>query len=100
MPSESMASQGKRDIATTSTILVPYEPKRKALVICRPPTNEITVSYREAAVANQGIILDTTDPPLILSRALHGDLVRGPFYAISDTAAQVITYWETLSDDS
>ena len=99
MNKQSASAQRKVSIATTSTLLVEADPRRKALLVCRPPTNEITLSLKEAAVANQGVILDTTDPPLLLTAALHGAMVRGPIYAISDTAAQVITFWETSSDE-
>jgi len=78
--------------------LGPADDGRKALVIGSGPTNFILLSLGKPAAAGEGIRIPAASPALVLSLALHGGIVRGPIYALSDTAAQVVTIWESKGD--
>lgn len=93
----STAVQATVNVGTSSTQLVGPNRHRKALIIQAPQTNRITLSLVNPAAADVGIVLYASDPPFILDSERVGAACRQPWYAISDTAAQDVTFIEVTN---
>lgn len=81
-------------VTTTSTLLVEASARRIGLVIGGPTANPVTLSFTAAAVAGEGVRLPAGGDPLVLSAALHGDIVRRSIAAITAAGAETLGVWE------
>lgn len=86
------------NVPTSSAILVPHAKDRIALVLMAAPSQPYTVSGANPAVAGAGLKVPTTGAPVSINLWTDGPFVHGPLWAISDVAAQDVTYWEAVSN--
>lgn len=98
---ECMCKPGKVSMTSVSvdvadSPLVPSNERRRSLVVNAPLTNRITLTWDSIAVADSGIVLYPGQWPLVLSRHEHGAMVTQAMRAISDTAAQTVTFAEEI----
>lgn len=95
----SVPSEKTVAVQTTSAILVEQSLTRTSLIIQNVGANPIWVSQKNPAASGQGIRLSKQDTAglnaLILNVRDHGRLVRGPWYAIAETAATNCTVEES-----
>lgn len=81
-------------VKTVATMLLPGDLRRESLVVCPPSSGTITLGWDAGVSLTQGIILRSTDPPLVFSTILHGALAQSPLYAIvSATPISILLYW-------
>jgi len=83
------------NVDVTSVDFLPANPKRTSLMISSPIANRITLSFKQTAIDQEGIVLFAGNNPITLSLLTHGNLITGKISAIADTALQKIGIWES-----
>lgn len=86
-------------INATSTILLPADDKRFAIVISNPSAGVLTLSFADPAVANQGIRIDTGSEALILTLKEHGNMVTRKIMAIMSAGSIPVGVWVSRFED-
>lgn len=87
-----------KTVTTASTQLVDRNERRTLLIIYPPPSGTLTVSILTPVVANVGVTLQTTSPPLIMSIQTHGQLLYKAWYAIHSAGGVQCTFHEGVLD--
>lgn len=83
-------------VGTAATLVVPFAPSRLSIVIMNHSANNLWLSTDPGVAADNGILLRSTDPPLVLGRYLHRALLDGPIYGLKETAAGNVTFLEAF----
>lgn len=82
------------DVGTATQLLLPYNPKRFALVFGNSSSGTITIGQNSSLSLGRGISCGTATPPVIFRLTLEGDLVRAPWYAFGTAAGLRISVYE------
>lgn len=77
-------------VGAGDVVLVPYNPRRKSVMISTPSTARIWLNFTGPAAVGVGISLAPNQTPLKLSYADIDDSVHEEIRAISEGAPQVI----------
>lgn len=83
------------NVGTASTLLLRPNPNRISITFPPSGTNRYSIFPRAVASIDRGITFRSTSNPYTMTVWEHGDLVRGEWYAISDTAAQDVDIFIT-----
>lgn len=92
---KSRGFQASKVLSTSSQLIVPFSETRQSLVIPGLLGVNLTVAFRADAVAGAGWLLQSTTPPVNLTAADHGDLVRGPWFALVSAGTPTLVWFET-----
>lgn len=82
------------DVGVTTQLLLPYNPKRFALVVGNSSTGTVMFGQLSTMNTGRGIAITATSTPLILRLTLEGDLVRSAWYANATVAGTRLTAYE------
>lgn len=86
-------------IANTSGIFVQSSPKRTVLVFLPPPSGVLTLSMDDPVTGNQGIVLNTSSPPIVMTVQQWGDVTKRNFFAIHSVGGVVCTAFEGVLEE-
>ena len=84
------ASQVDLTVGLTSIQAIGGSPNRYCLVFSAPIAGHVTYSLDNPAVLGNGINLGVGDGMYSLNIQHHGDIVRRPWFAISDAASSPV----------
>lgn len=87
-------------VPNASITLVSPSADRTFLMISTPNTNDIFITTNPPASSTNGMRLQVGQSPLILTLLQHGDIVTKGWYAISPTADETVTVFETSFVDN
>lgn len=90
---KSQAFQVVQTVPVTSIVLLESDSNRFSIVISPPSAGTLTLSFAETAIANEGIRIDTTGEPFILTLKEHGSLVTRRITAIMSAGSIPIGIW-------
>lgn len=87
---KTMSRQHDFTATTTSQPLISGSDDRYAMILTAPLVGHVTYSLENPAVLGNGINLGVGDGAITISIQEHGDIVRRPWFIISDQAAAPI----------
>jgi hypothetical protein len=90
---DSGSTQQIVEMTTTPRPIVEVDQFRTTLIISAPSAGILTLSFLPTVTANNGIRLNTTDPPLILTLQKHGSIVTRMIYGIMSAGTINIGVW-------
>lgn len=82
------------DVGTTTQLLLPYNPKRFALVFGNASSGTVTIGQNSTMNTGRGIACTSTSAVCIFRLTLEGDLVRAPWYGLATAAGIRLTAYE------
>lgn len=90
------SSECSVSVGTTSGLFLGATSNRAGLVISAPKSNPVTISQRNPAVAESGLVLRPGTDATILDVDCVGPWLQGNLYAIAETAGETIGVIEIL----
>ncbi len=87
--------------AVTSTLLFDHNISRAAIIFGPPTSGRVSYSTTDVAVAGRGIVMRSTDKPVVLRLATEGRIVQRRWFLIADAATDVLvvdSWTETATD--
>ena len=94
---QTTSSQQVVSVGTSSTSFLKAAPRRVAIIVSAPQTNRVTLSLDPSAILDQGLTLQPSTDPLVLTVERHGDLVTRRWTAISSTVTQGVSVIEVFA---
>ncbi len=74
----------------TSTLLFDHNLSRAAIIFSPPTSGRVSYSTTDLAVAGRGIVMRSTDKPVVLRLAAEGRIVQRRWFMIADAATDVV----------
>ncbi len=76
--------------AVTSTLLFDHNITRAAIIFSPPTSGRVSYSTTDLAVAGRGIVMRSTDKPVVLRLATEGRIVQRRWFLIADAASDAV----------
>lgn len=92
---ETQATVRPVTVGASSLSVAPRNTKRVAIIFTYIGASTITLSLSRPAVAAAGIVLDSTNPVLMMDIQHYGALVFENWFAIAGAASQVLSVAES-----
>lgn len=94
----SFSSQAFVVVNLVGRMVIPFAENRVTLVLHAPGAFGVVVGLRASVIVPTGILVASRALPITLTMTQHGDMVRGPWFAIADADGVNLVYVETLLD--
>lgn len=86
-------------VSNPSSVILPADAKRTAIVISPPAAGTMFVAFGRDASTTSGIRVEPVTSPLILDLQHHGNLVTGPLHGFCGAGAESISIWFSRLED-